>query len=290
MLSGKLGRVSQKTYLNARRDYAQFCTWLGKKQDTPARLVKKALIKEWVIARRTEVRCKSVKKALSALSSAFRWAVDAEIMPTNPCSGVEVPPDTKDEKVVKEAFTLQEIQLLIAKLPDEWSSAVRCCIGTYGQRLGDILNLKWEQFDWSTRTVCIVTGKTARWLRQPMQDDFYQWALARHQEAQNQGGEAAIWVHPTLRHHSNPAPEFTQLVRLHGIGLAGKEAGGNRRTWHSKTFHCLRASVVTMLHAAGVSQGLAMYLVGHESADVHSVYLRPDGNQLAAAAANLPKL
>ena len=38
--------------------------------------------------------------------------------------------------MVHEAFTLEEVQLLVEKLPDEWAAAVRCCVGTFGQRLG----------------------------------------------------------------------------------------------------------------------------------------------------------
>ncbi len=290
MLAGKLGRVSIRTYDNARTSYCQFCGWLGKRADAPARLVTKADIREWVIARRAEVRFNTVRKDLSAISSAFLWAVDAEIITSNPCSGAKIPPDTKDEKVIHEAFTLEEIRLLIEKLPEEWSSAVRCCIGTYGQRLGDILALRWEQFDWEKRVVRITTGKTANSLIQPMRDDFYAWAYARYEAGQCAGGDAAVWVHPRLHLHTNPSQEFTNLVRLHGIGLIGKDAGGNRRTWHSKTFHSLRASVATMLHAAGVSQIMAMRLVGHESAAIHSVYVRPTGEQLAEVASMLPEL
>lgn len=96
---------------------------------------------------------------------------------------------------------------------------------------------------------------------------------------------------PRLRVHSNPSQEFTQLVRLHGIGVTGDEAGGGRRRrWHSKTFHCLRATVATMLHANGVSQGLAMELVGHDSAEVHAVYIRPTVQQLRDEAERLPLL
>ena len=290
MLAGKLGRVCMATYDNARISYRQFCAWLGARAQAPARLITKADIREWIISRRAEVRCSTVRKDLSAISSAFAWAVDADIMPANPCLGAKVPPDTKDEKVVHEAFSLDEIRLLIQKLPDEWSSAVRCCLGTYGQRLGDILSLRWEQFDWQARVVRITTGKTANTLVQPMRDDFYAWARARYEAALAKGGDAAIWVHPRLHLHSNPSGEFTNLVRCHGIGLVGRDTGGNRRTWHSKTFHSLRASVATMLHAAGVSQVMAMRLVGHESSAIHSVYVRPTTDQLADAAEKLPKL
>lgn len=290
MLSGKLGRVSLATYNNARTDYKQFISWLGKRADEPIRLITRADIREWVTSRRASVRAQTVRKALSAINAAFAWALDSGIITANPCTGVRVPPDTRDEKVIHEAFTLEEVHLLIAKLPDEWSSAVRCCINTYGQRLRDILSLRWDQFDWAARTVIITTGKTARTLHQPMQPAFYDWARARYDSAQAAGGDAAIYVHPTLRLHSNPSPEFTQLVRLHGIGLAGKSAGGNRRIWHSKTFHSLRATVATMLQVSGVSQGMAMELVGHDSAAVHSAYIRPNADQLRAAASQLPEI
>ena len=72
----------------------------------------------------------------------------------------------------------------------------------------------------------------------------YLWARERYPWDQAQGGDAATWVLPRLRVHSNPSPEFTQLVRLHGIGLRGEKGAGNRRVWHSKTFHSLRATVV----------------------------------------------
>lgn len=290
MLGGKLGRVSQATYDNARTDYKQFLGWLGARADAPIRLITRADVKDWVAARRVQVRAKTVQKALSAIRAAFAWAVDAEVIVRNPCDGVRVPPDSKEERVVHEAFTLDEVRLLVEKLPDEWSAAVRCCVGTYGQRLGDVLGLRWEQFDWERRVVRLVTGKTGRVLAQPMLGWFFDWARARYETAAAVGGDAAVWVMPRLRRHSNPSQEFTQLVRLHGIGLVGREAGGCRRTWHSKTFHSLRATVATMLQAAGVSQGLAMELVGHESAEVHAVYIRPSDEQLRAAAGRLPGL
>lgn len=290
MLAGKLGRLSVSTYNNARTTYALFCDWLGKRALEPARLVTRADIKQWVAERRCEVRCKTVKHGLYVLRAAFNWALDAELIARNPCDRVSVPPDSKEERVLHEAFSPQEVQVLVEKLPDEWAAAVRCCLGTFGQRLGDIRQLRWDQFDWEHRVVNMTTGKTGRRLQQPMLAGFYEWARARYVWAQGQGGDAAVWVLPRLRVHSNPSQEFSQLVRLHGIGLQNGGGRGKRRTWHSKTFHCLRATVVTMLHANGVSQGMAMELVGHESAEVHAVYLRPTAEQLRGAAMGLPEI
>lgn len=225
-----------------------------------------------------------MKKDLTAIASVFHRAVDSEIIVKNPFANIHVAPDTKEEKVVHEAFTADELRLLIAKLPSEWSSAVRCSFELYGQRLSDVLSLRWSQFDWDAGMVRLITGKTGRVMVQPMRPAFAVWASARMAAI---GGE---YVHPTPAHHTNPSAEFTQLVRLHGIGLIGKATGGNRRTWHSKTFHCIRASVATMLQVGGVSQGLAMELVGHESAEVPAAYIRPNIAQLRIASEALPEL
>lgn len=39
-----------------------------------------------------------------------------------------------------------------------------------------------------------------------------------------------------------------------------------------------------------MSQGLARELVGHDSAEVHAVYIRPNAEQLRQAVAALPQL
>lgn len=66
MLAGKLGHVSLRTYANARTDYKQFLTWLGARADEPIRFITRADMKDWINARRAEVRAKTVRKALTA--------------------------------------------------------------------------------------------------------------------------------------------------------------------------------------------------------------------------------
>lgn len=144
MLGGKLGRVSVATYNNAKTSYRFFYEWYGKKADEPARLVTRADVKDWVQERRKVVRHKTVLHDLYVVRAAFAWALDAELIMRNPCDGVKVPADGREERVLHEAFTPEEIQVLLRKLPDEWAAAVRCCLGTYGQRLGDVRSLRWE--------------------------------------------------------------------------------------------------------------------------------------------------
>lgn len=170
----KAALVSEDTARNARTAYKHFYAYLGTRADAPLRLITKADIKGFVAARREEVRQKTVAKDLAALSQAFADAVDAEVIDRNPCAGVSIPPDRAGEKLHKEAFTLDEIRYMIEHFPPLWSSAVRCSFETFGQRLGDILRLNWNQFDWERRVVRFDTGKTGRWMDQPMREGFYQ--------------------------------------------------------------------------------------------------------------------
>lgn len=287
-ISRNAGRISARTVNNARTAYRFLYDFLGSRASAPMRLLTKADIKNFVATRREQVRAETVKKDLAAISQACKDAVDAEIIDKNPCQGVSIPADRAGEKRIKEAFTLEEIRYMIDKFPPQWSSAVRCSFETFGQRLGDILRLDWSQFDWNARVVRFVTGKTGRVLAQPMRDGFYTWAYAEWQKA---GCPEEGLLHPDLLPLGDGASyQFGTLLRTHGIGLLHGSFGGRRRVMNSKSFHSIRATCATLLHASGVSQGMAMELVGHDSQDVHSVYIRPTTDQLRDAANALPSI
>lgn len=280
--------VSKDTVKNARTAYKFLYEYLGKRSYEPLRLLTKADIKGFVSARRGEVRAATVLKDLAAISQACKDAVDAEVMQANPCTGVSVPPDRANEKRIKEPFTLEEIHYIINHFPPLWSSAVRCSFETYGQRLGDILKLDWRQFDWANRVVKFVTGKTGRVLRQPMREEFYNWARARWEA---EGSPAQGLLHGELLALGCRASyNFGLLLRAHSIGVVVGLQKGRRRVMNTKSFHSIRSTCATLLHAGGVSLGMAMELVGHESAEVHRVYLKPSTDQLLSAANTLPSL
>lgn len=287
-ISRNAGRISPRTVSNARAAYKFFYAFLGGRANAPLRLITKADVKNFVIARREQVRSATVKKDLAAISQACNDAVDAEVIPKNPCLRVSVPPDRACEKRIKEPFTLEEVRYMIDHFPPEWSSAVRCAFETYGQRLGDILKLDWAQFDWEARTVNFVTSKVARVMKQPMRDEFYSWARARWEA---EGCPRSGLLHGTIRALGKDASyQFGLLLRTHKIGQISGSGDGRRRKLNTKSFHSIRSSCTTLLHASGVSEGMAMQLIGHQSKEVHAVYLKPTSEQLRDAAHNMPAL
>lgn len=285
-ISRKAGRVAEATTKNSRTALKHFCEYLGRKADEPLRLVTRDMLKGFIEARREVVRYETVGKDMEYLNYIFAEALDAEVIAKNPCVRLKIPPDRSGEKLHKEAFSVEEIRYMIEKFPPAWSSAVRCSFETFGQRLGDILNLDWSQFDWQNRVVRFVTGKTGRVLAQPMRAAFYDWARARWEA---EGCPATGFLHPSLRRLGSQASyQFGLLLRTHEIGLLHGDFGGRRRVMNSKSFHSIRATCATLLQSSGVSQGLAMELVGHESEQIHAVYIRPTVEQLRAAAEKLP--
>ena len=281
-------RLRAQSVANIKSARDRFCEWLGKRANEPLRLITRLDAKMYMEYRRELIRCSSVTRELGCLKTAFMDAMDSEIIDKNPWLRLLVPRDTAKEKHKKEAFTLDELRYIIEKFPPEWSSAVRCSYETFGQRLGDILALRWRQFDWEKRVVRFVTSKTGRELDQPMRPAFYAWARAKYEEA---GCDDNALLHPCLSAcSSSVSAEFTGLLRAHGIGVQQERLSGLRQRLHSKSFHSIRATAATFLQAGGLSQGMAMKLVGHDSEAIHEAYVRPNIEALRAASEALPEL
>ncbi len=287
ILSGEHRRMAPPFYKDAALVYRKFCEFIGDRADKPLRLISKGDITDFVAARRKEVRAGTVTRNLAYLKVAFGWAEDADIIQRNPTRGIVIPKDTAAEKLRREAFTMDEIKLLVGKLPDEWSAAVRCSFELYGLRLSDTLNLRWNQFDWTERVVRLTTGKTARLMQQPMRESFFRWAQERFAAS---GNDENGYVCGNLRSKSDASRKFRKLVEAQGIGKRYGITDGRRHSMASKTFHCIRSTCATLLHMAGVSENIAMELVGHNSLTVHSVYVRPLPEHLRQSAEKIPEL
>ena len=111
--------VSTATYINMRSAYRNLCDVLGKRADAPIRLVKREDAKKFVESRRTEVRASSVRKDVSCICAAFGDAFDSELINRNPFARLTIQPDSRDEKISHEAFTLDEIRMMIRQFPAE---------------------------------------------------------------------------------------------------------------------------------------------------------------------------
>jgi integrase len=69
-----------------------------------------------------------------------------------------------------------------------------------------------------------------------------------------------------------------------------KEGADGKHARHSISFHALRRTATTMLHEAGIPAAVVQSLIGHDSPDVHQVYVSIGREALVKAANALPSI
>lgn len=281
-IEAREGQLTRGTIINSKTAIKLFLEHLGRRAALPITTVKRSDIKDFINAQLKSVRRSTVRKYMTTLSPAFMSALDSEIIDKNPCFRVSIPDSNAIEDVDKEAFSVEEVHRMLQILPSEWCSMVICCIYMGGQRLGDVATLAWDQIDMEQGIIALKTAKTGRFLRIPIVTPLRQHlASLRPTEG---------YVHPVIadKYNRNGAGGVSQQFRkeLEYAGIVPKLEsikGARARSVSPKTFHCLRATAATLLHAAGVDAAIAREVVGHDSEAVHQLYIRPDDEQRRAA-------
>jgi integrase len=198
----------------------------------------------------------------------------------------------------RRAFTLPELNRLLAVADDEWRSLI--LFGFYtGARLGDIAAARWQQIDLEAGGFTYTSRKTGRTTIIPMPA-----VLRAHVEKMPAGDDPAQPLHPrafaswSLRQQSNTlSRSFGELLAsagliaerprqkmTHGKGRAAKREGSGL------SFHCLRHTAVSLLKSAGVSDAVARDIAGHESAEVSRLYTHIEDGAKREALDRLPDL
>lgn len=275
-------QLARGTIINSKTAIKLFLEHLGQRAALPITAVKRSDIKDFINVQLKSVRRGTVKKYMTALSPAFMAALDSEIIDKNPCFRVNIPDSNTIEDVDKEAFTVEEVRRMLQVLPSEWRSMVICCIYMGGQRLGDVATLAWDQIDMEQGIIALKTAKTGRFLRIPIVAPLRQHLAVLHRTGE--------YVHPVIaekylrRGAAYVSYQFRMELEYAGIVPKLESIKGARaRSVSPKTFHCLRATAATLLHAAGVDAAIAREVVGHDSEAVHQLYIRPDDEQRRAA-------
>jgi integrase len=161
-----------------------------------------------------------------------------------------------------------------------------------GQRLGDIARLSWGHIDLSRNELRLTTAKTGKPIVLPLA------ALLRtHIDRLPTPASLQEPLHPQAAAIPNICTLSSRFANLlFRAGLRKKRApvkghrDGDRRQLGELTFHSLRHSTVSMLHAAGLPQSVVQAYVGHSSAKISALYTHVGPDALAQAARALPEL
>jgi integrase len=210
--------------------------------------------------------------AIKVLKAAFASAVAKRQLEFSPAQHIA---KVATEESKRRPFTLAEINKLLAAADDEWKTMVM--LGFYtGQRLSDCTALTWRAVDLTAGSIALTTAKTKRRIVLPLAKPL----LAHLMKLAGDNPDAPLC--PTL-HGSKPGPVSGKFYNiLVAAGLAPhrrkdiKTGAGRsgRRQLNELSFHSLRHSAVSELKNAGVSEAIAMDLVGHESAAISRHYTK----------------
>lgn len=237
---------------------------------------------------------KTANNKLKALRVFFQSAWRDGVIPENPASKVEAIKEDADK--TRRAFTLGELKSVLAAADEQWRGVILAGLYT-GQRLADIVRLRWNQVDLVANQIALTTAKTARRQIIPIAKPLGDWLTARA------GDDPTAPVFPTLHgrlERGGPSPlsqDFHGILATAGLAtprtITRDKSGPGRRARRPRgelTFHSLRHTATSWLKASGASEAVARDIVGHDSAEVSRHYTHVDEATKRTAIESLPDI
>jgi integrase len=293
-LLSKKTSVAAKTVTFYEGVCTKFFNYLGDRADKEIGDITREEIEAFRDDLATRLAPKTVNHHVKVLKMLFRDARDRALLADSPTEFVKT---VKSRKVLeRRPFTMDEIRAVLVHCDAEWRSMV--LFGLYtGQRLGDIARFNWKNVDLKKKSISLVTSKTGKELNIPLPPDLHSHLAALPSpisEAQpiHINAFEIVTAQGKTGHLSNQFGAILAKAGLRKITThktTGKGRSAKRET-NGLSFHSLRRSTATYLHEAGVPQSVAMALIGHDSADIHSIYVNVGEEAMRSAAQKLPAL
>ena len=281
--------ASKATVIEYRRIIEMFLKFLGARADRALTTLQPRQIEDFKTIQTSRVAPSSVNKCVKVLKATLNAAVKSRQLEFNPAQHVEFI-EHESEGESRRPFTGKELTALLAKASAEWRTMIFLAFYT-GLRLRDCANLTWRNVELHTNTLNVLTEKTKR--RQVLQ---MAEPLARHLSSMaGDNPDAALC--PAL-HGKNASWLSSQfyavmvkagLVQARGHQSTGKGRDARRES-NPISFHSLRYNTTSALKSAGVSDSVAMDIVGHETASISRNYTKIDDATKRAAVNKLPDI
>lgn len=242
----------------------------------------------------------SVNVMLKVVRQIFKTA-ELQFAIDNPArlvSGLKV---RDHESAQRRAFTLAELgRILRETAGTEWQGIVLAALYT-GQRLGDVVLLRWENIDLLRKELAITTRKTNRRIVIPLAEplvDYLLSASASDDVTAFVFPKAAGFVQGTNADQTMTlSNQFRDVLARAGLvkrktheKAKGGEGRSAKRQTSELSFHSFRHTATSLLKNAGVSQSVVMDIIGHESKAVSQVYTHVGDDEKKRAIAALPSV
>ena len=215
--------------------------------------ITKSLAEEFRNARKKSnpaIKDATVNRDLSVLRHILYWAMDEQLIASNPLSRMRM---ARERRTRRQVLSVAEEELLLGAAKDHLYVMIVTALDT-GMRRGEITSQLWEDIDFSRKVLFVTRSKTpegeAREI--PLTDRLHRLLL----ENRNDSGVIVSYK--------------DQPVRI--VKRTWKTALKNARVRHVR-FHDLRHTFNTRLMEAGVLQEIRMALMGHSAGSkVHATY------------------
>ncbi|MGD0252109.1 MAG: tyrosine-type recombinase/integrase [Verrucomicrobiota bacterium] len=279
--------ASKATLIEYRRIIDLFHKFLGTRADRPLTTLQTKQIEDFKLHLAERVAPSTVNKSIKVLKASFNNAVAKRQLEFSPAEHVE---NVEVEESNRQPFSSKELKALLQVANGDWQTMILVAFYT-GLRLRDCANLTWQNVELHTGTINVLTEKTKRRQVLPIAEP-----LNRHLQ-KLAGDDPNAPLCPTL--HGKPASRLSAqfynvmvkagIVEKRNYDGTGKGRDARRKTG-TVSFHSLRYNCTSALKSSGVSDSVAMDIVGHETASVSRNYTKIDETAKRAAINKLPDI
>ncbi len=230
-----------------RKDYDEVLDWMEAKIGTFA---VSAYKRKHVIAAQTAntKRIRFANYTVQVTRILLEYAIDLGWIETNPARNVSLLPTPNKKE--REAWPNSLIEAFRKEAPERARLIFELCLGT-GQRIGDVLKMRWNDIDPATGALRVTQNKTRKALYIPMTDD-----LAAILSKTPRRGLTIV----TQENHGKP---LSYRSAHEDIMAVRKAIGATEYDIHS-----LRYTTARDLAALGLSDDIIMAVTGHSTREM----------------------
>lgn len=277
-----------------RKSLGKFVAFLGDRAADPIGEVTRRDVVAFRSSLSEKVSSKTANHDLKAVRMFFRASRRDGLISDDPAEFVEAVRQTRTDD--KRPFSLDQLRAILEVADEEWRSII--LFGLYtGQRLADIAALRWSNIDLEKAELRLVTRKTGRVMTLPLAVP-----LVSLLEASTCNDDPNGPLHPRAsrivqeqRRSGSLSNQFARLLAAAGLREQKSHKGtgvgrDSRRLVNRLSFHSLRRTATTLLHEAGIPAAVAQTLIGHDSEQMHKIYISVGPEALRRAVAVLPMI
>ena len=225
---------------------------------------------------------KTIEQNVCGIRHFLRFLYSAGILAVDYAENIHMPAVSKSAKIPS-AWKLDELKAMLAVIDRnspigkrDYAMILLACV--LGLRIGDIKNLRFQNFSWEDKKLSLIQHKTHKPLTLPI-PDAVGWAVIDY--IKNGRPRYYETDHVFLKHMPPFDPIGNENHMQQQLVRYMRKAGIDQRTKKHSGFHSLRHSAGSMLLEMETPLPVITDILGHTASDVTAVYLKTDLKKLA---------